>query len=66
MNRKSNPDNSDWEKKPKKPVKGTNKAGKYRKNIYNMLSDYYEEDDFSDEEFDSNVNVRNTRHYDKR
>jgi len=38
---------SDWdrEKKIHKVVKGTNKVGKHRKSIYNMLSDY-EEDDF--------------------
>lgn len=45
MKRKSSPDDWDWERKPKKLEKGTNKAGKHRKSIYNMLSDY-EEDDF--------------------
>lgn len=33
---------TDWdrEKKIPKVIKGTNKAGKHRKSIYNMLSDY--------------------------
>jgi hypothetical protein len=40
----------DWEKKPRKVQdRDTKKAGKHRKSIYNMLSDY--EDDES--EFDS-------------
>ena len=65
MKRKTNPDNWEWEKKPKKPEKGTNKASKHRKNIYNMLSDY-DEDDYFDEEFDSDVNVSNNRRYVKR
>lgn len=65
MKRKSIPNEWDWEKKPKKVEKGTNKAGKHRKSIYNMLSDD-SEDDYFDEEFDSDVNVRNYRHYDKR
>ena len=67
MTRKTNPEDKwDWEKKPKKPEKGTNKAGKHRKSLYNMLSDYYDEDDYFDEEFDSEVNVRNNRQYIKR
>ena len=65
MTRKTNPDNWEWEKKPKKVEKGTNKAGKHRKSIYNMLSDY-DEDEYFDEEFDSDVNVRSNRHHDKR
>lgn len=60
MKSKGYPDNWDWEKKPKKVVKGTNKAGKHRKNIYNMLSDFDEED-----EFDSDVDVT-SQHYVKR
>ena len=42
---------SEWdqEKKLHRVEKGTNKAGKHRKSIYNMLSDY-EDDDL---EFDS-------------
>jgi hypothetical protein len=39
----------DWEKKPRRVSKDTKKAGKHRKSIYNMLSDY-EDDDL---EFDS-------------
>jgi hypothetical protein len=66
MTRKSNPDNWDWEKKPKKIEKGTNKTGKHRKSIYNMLSDSYDEDDYFDAEFDSDVNVSNNRRYVKR
>ena len=43
---------SDWdrEKKVHKVEKGTNKAGKHRKSIYNMLSE--EEDDFDSDESD--------------
>lgn len=33
----------DWEKKPKRVEKGTNKAGKYKKSLYNMLSEYEED-----------------------
>lgn len=43
---------SDWdrEKKVHKVEKGTNKAGKHRKSIYNMLSEYDDElDDDSDD-----------------
>lgn len=47
----------DREKKIHKVVKGTNKTGKHRKSIYNMLSDY-DEDDYFDEEFDSETDVR--------
>lgn len=38
--------NNDWdrEKKIRKVEKGTNKAGKHRKNIYNMLSDFNEDE----------------------
>ena len=48
---------SDWdrEKKVHKVEKGTNKAGKHRKSIYNMLSEYDEElldDDSDDSEVD--------------
>lgn len=51
--------NSDWdqEKKLKKVLKGTNKAGKHRKSLYNMLSEDDDlELDFDDEysEFDLN------------
>lgn len=37
---------SDWdrEKKVRKVVKGTDKTGKHRKSIYNMLSEYDEDD----------------------
>jgi len=44
---------SDWDKEKKlhRVEKGTNKASKHRKSIYNMLSDY--EDDDLDLEFDS-------------
>lgn len=43
---------SDWdrEKKVHRVEKGTNKAGKHRKSIYNMLSE--EEDDFDSDESD--------------
>ena len=65
MKRKTNSEDWDWELKPRKLEKGTNKAGKHRKSIYNMLSDY-DEDDYFDEEFDSDVNVNNNRRYVKR
>lgn len=65
MKRKTNSEDWDWELKPRKLEKGTNKAGKHRKSIYNMLSDY-DEDDYFDEEFDSEVNVSNNRRYVKR
>lgn len=44
--------NSDWdqEKKLHRVEKGVNKANKHRKNIYNMLSDYEEEDLLDDSE----------------
>lgn len=46
----SNPVEWDGERKPRKSVdRDTKKAGKHRKSIYNMLSDY-EDDDL---EFDS-------------
>ena len=47
----------EWEKRPKGPKKGTDKVAKHRKSIYNMLSDY-DEDEYSDEEFDSETDVR--------
>lgn len=47
---KSRHDNWDREPKIHKIEKGKNKAGKHRKNIYNMLSDY---EDSNDLEFDS-------------
>lgn len=39
---------NDWdrEKKIRRVEKGTNKAGKHRKSIYNMLSENDEESDF--------------------
>ena len=58
---------SDWdrEKKIHKVVKGTNKVGKHRKSIYNMLS-RYEEDDFVFDSGDKQVS-RNYKqfNYDK-
>lgn len=64
---KKAPSDWEWEKKPKKVVKGTNKAGKHRKNIYNMLSDYqekYEEPDSDGKinyKFNSNLNYSKQR-----
>ena len=49
MKRYTDPDR-EWEDKPRKVVKGTDKASKHRKSIYNMLSEY--EDDY-DLDFDS-------------
>lgn len=44
MKKYTNPDR-EWEEKPRKVIKGTDKASKHRKSIYNMLSEY--EDDYS-------------------
>jgi len=55
----------DREKKIHRVVKGTNKAGKHRKNIYNMLSDYEEDDQESDSEYSVvqyNENQQYTKH----
>ena len=49
-NMKSKYSEWDQEKKLHRVEKGTNKAGKHRKNIYNMLSDYEDEDLESDGE----------------
>ena len=43
---------SDREKRIRKVVKGTDKSGKYRKSIYNMLEDEDEDLDLSDSEVD--------------
>lgn len=53
----------EWEKRPKKVEKGTNKHSKHRKNIYNMLSG--DKEDF-DLELDNSVSVSNNRYYVKR
>ena len=50
MSRKGNGD-WDWEKKPKRVEKGTNKSGKHRKSIYNMLTDY--DEDYTENGFNS-------------
>lgn len=42
---KRTPPDWDWEKKPKRVEKSTNKVNKHRKSIYNMLSDYEEDSD---------------------
>jgi|LakMenEpi03Aug12_release.lakeMendotaPanAssembly.Ray.scaffolds.fasta_scaffold3851796_1 hypothetical protein len=57
--------NSDWdrEKKIHKIVKGTDKTSKYKKSIYNMLSDEEEESDFDSD--DSEL-LRNYNQYVKR
>ena len=38
----------EWEKRPRKILKGTDKVAKYRKSLYNMLTD--EETDLETEE----------------
>jgi hypothetical protein len=57
--------NSDWdrEKKIHKIVKGTDKTSKYKKNIYNMLTD---EDDESDFDSDDSELLRSYNYYVKR
>ena len=65
MTRKVNPDTWEWERKPKRIEKGTKKNSKHRRNIYNMLSNEDNEDYF-DDDFDSDVDVRNNRNYVKR
>lgn len=47
-------DDWEWEKKPRRVEKGTNKAEKHRKSLYNMLSDY-EDSDLEYDDDDSNV-----------
>lgn len=34
----------EWEKKPRRVEKGTDKTGKHRKSIYNILSDFDEDE----------------------
>ena len=54
---KTKSEDYEWEKKPRRVEKGADKAGKHRKSIYNMLSDY----DDDDLEFDSESgNVRHS------
>lgn len=61
--------NTEWDegKKLKRVEKGTNKAGKHRKNIYNMLSEYEEEYlDSDSDDSDVNHNYVGNFGYDKR
>lgn len=54
----------EWEKKPKRVEKGTNKAGKHKKSLYNMLSEL--EDDFDDDNDDDvKYNYTSNVHYTK-
>lgn len=57
MKSNTGPSNWEWEKKLKGPKKGSEKIAKHRKGIYNILSDYDEEDYF-DEEFDNGTDVK--------
>ena len=41
--------NWEWEKKPRRVEKGSNKDTKHRKSIYNMLSDVEDDDDYDSE-----------------
>lgn len=54
---KYKPQDWDHEKKLHRVEKGTNKAGKHRKSIYNMLSDYDKE--FDEYDSDDGEVVRN-------
>lgn len=61
--------NSEWDegKKLKRVEKGTNKAGKHRKNLYNMLSEYEEEYlDSDSDDSDVSHNYVGNFSYDKR
>jgi hypothetical protein len=58
----------DWEKKPKRVDKGTNRVNKHRKSIYNMLSEYEERSEDSDSDssdmlhsYDGNFNYEKRR-----
>lgn len=55
----------DREKKIHKVVKGKNKVNKHRKNIYNMLSDYGEEDFEFDNDGRQVRRNHGNQHYDK-
>lgn len=56
----------DWEKKPKRVEKGTNKAGKHRKSLYNMLADYDEDElEFDSESGDVKHNYNGNFNYSK-
>jgi hypothetical protein len=62
---KHRPVDWDWEKKPKRVEKGTNKAGKHRKSLYNMLSevedDYYDDDNDGTVRYNYSSNVNYTK-----
>jgi hypothetical protein len=59
--------NTEWDqdKKLKRVEKGTDKSGKHRKSLYNMLSEYEEEYSDSDED-DMSHNYVGNFSYDKR
>lgn len=54
----------DQEKKIKRVEKGTDKSGKHRKSIYNMLSEYDSDSDSDDSE--SYHNYASNCNYDRR
>lgn len=57
----------EWEKKPRRVEKGADKAGKHRKSIYNMLSDYDDEDlEFDSESGDVKHSYNGNFNYTKR
>ena len=62
--------NSEWDegKKLKRVEKGTDKSGKHRKSLYNMLSEYEDEDDLdSDSDYgEVSHNYVGNFSYDKR
>lgn len=61
--------NSEWDqdKKLKRIEKGTDKSGKHRKSIYNMLSEYEDQDlDSDSEDGDVQHNYVGNFYYDKR
>lgn len=56
----------EWEKKPKRVEKGTNKAGKHKKSLYNMLSEFEEDlNDDDDDESDVRYTFSSNVHYAK-
>lgn len=66
MKHRSNSD-WEWEKKPRRVEKGTDKAGKHRKSLYNILSDFDENDiEFDSESGDVKPSYNGNFNYTKR
>lgn len=61
-------ESSDWEwgKKPRRVEKGTDKASKHRKSIYNILSDADDESEFDSKNSDVRHRYDDSYNYTKR